>query len=138
MAEFIYIGLIVAVIAFWINGMQAHERAERRARKACQEQGVQFLDDTVSLARIRPARTDGGRATWRRHYRFEFSVGGDQRAEGEVILLGKRVDAVTLDMPDHTLYEGEVEEVEPFAGATEYKPFRGGCGGGCSGGGCRS
>jgi len=43
------------------------------------------------------ARDANGRRILRRTYRFEFSETGDSRREGEVVMLGDRVEAVTME-----------------------------------------
>jgi hypothetical protein len=42
-------------------------------------------------------RDETGRRVLRRTYRFEFSETGNSRIEGRVILLGHKVESVTMD-----------------------------------------
>lgn len=85
-------------IGFYIRrALMARERAFIAARKHCEEMGVQLLDQNVYLRRIWFKRNDAGRlCLWRAFY-FEFTVVGDDRYIGRVILLGDRVTAVQLD-----------------------------------------
>jgi hypothetical protein len=50
-----------------------------------------------SIRILKLARDDNGRRILRRTYRFEFSETGNNRREGEVIMLGERVESVTLE-----------------------------------------
>ena len=75
------------------------EAANVAIRDACKQHGLMFLDDTVGLASLRPARNDQGHAALRRVYRFEYSETGDNRKPGTITLLGSRVLVVALPVP---------------------------------------
>ena len=66
-------------------------------RQACNKAGVQFLDDTVASTHLALARDASGRRILRRTYRFEFSETGNNRREGQVIMLGDRVETVSME-----------------------------------------
>jgi Protein of unknown function (DUF3301) len=91
----ILVGL-AAVGWFWFDGLHAREQAHRHARSSCESAGLQFLDDTVVLRKIRLARDSRGRMVFARLYRFEFSDTGDNRRQGFVAMLGSRLDFVNL------------------------------------------
>jgi hypothetical protein len=42
-------------------------------------------------------RDSAGRRVVQRSYRFEFSETGDSRLEGRIVLLGDRIDSVTME-----------------------------------------
>ena len=63
----------------------------------CGELGVQFLDQTVALARTRLCRDDQGRMRWERMFRFEFSESGIERYPGRVTIVGRRATWMVLD-----------------------------------------
>ena len=89
---------------FWYDTIRAREIGVGAARAACQRVGVQLLDDTVALKRVRPARNDSGHLTLRRVYEFEFSGSGFDRQPGAVVLLGREVEmldvASIVDLPE--------------------------------------
>ena len=90
------LAIIGAVLMFWRNTLRAREEAIRVSRAACKARGYQFIDDTVSLARLGVAR---GAQSWlllRRSYEFEFSADGFDRFVGTVVLVGNRVESVYL------------------------------------------
>ena len=72
----------------WFDGMRARERALDAGRHACERYDLQFLDDTVALARLRLARDEEGRLRVHRTYTFEFSDTGNNRRQGAVVTLG--------------------------------------------------
>lgn len=76
---------------FWLDTLKARDGGIAAARAACNSEGLQLLDDTVSLDSLRLARSDEGRVMLRRVYDFEYSDTGDNRRRGSVVLLGHRV-----------------------------------------------
>lgn len=93
-------GLILLLLAllvwFWWDGLQKREIALVAARLACERSGVQFLDASVALRKLRLRRDSEQRARFYREYSFEYSSEGDDRQPGWVWLLGPRVVGVTL------------------------------------------
>ena len=88
---------IVAGVLFWVDSLQARERALAAGRSACQRYGVQLLDETVQFARLRLARDDEGRLRLRRSYTFEFSDTGDNRRHGAIVMLGAELQDMHLE-----------------------------------------
>lgn len=76
---------------FWLDTLKARDGGIAAARAACNSEGLQLLDDTVSLSGLRLARNEDGRLLLRRVYDFEYSDTGDNRCRGSVVLLGQRV-----------------------------------------------
>jgi hypothetical protein len=81
---------------FWLDSIKVRELGVKAARDACQREGVQLLDDTVSIRSVRLGRNDDGRVCLRRVYDFEFSGSGDDRQRGSVILLGTEVEMLDV------------------------------------------
>ncbi len=102
--------IVLALLGWWwYSGSVARDAAIRAARLACQHQSVQLLDETVALVQIRPRRDGSGRVRLWRRYEFEFTDTGAQRRTGSLELLGPRVLATHLELPDGGLYE-DVED----------------------------
>lgn len=88
---------IVLVLAwFWFDSMKCNDIAITAARRAAHLSGVQLLDDTVALDKIRVIRGRNGWVSLRRIYRFEFSDTGDNRRGGVVVLRNAQVETVNL------------------------------------------
>ena len=64
---------------------------------ACERYALQFLDDTVSFARLGLARNGEGGLRIARTYKFEFSDTGNNRREGAILLLGAEVEDLHLE-----------------------------------------
>jgi hypothetical protein len=91
------IGLI-AIGGYWLDALRSQEQARAAGRRACDHAGVQFLDDSVVLTRVRLKRDARGALAFWREYRFEFSIDGAGRHPGHVILHGQRMIEMELDM----------------------------------------
>ena len=89
--------LLLAGTAFWIDSLRARELAVRAGRSACERYALQFLDDTVSFARLGLGRNGEGGLRIARTYKFEFSDTGNNRREGAIHLLGAEVEDLRLE-----------------------------------------
>jgi hypothetical protein len=96
--ELTSLALLGALGWFWIDSLRARDVAVAAARRACESESLQFLDDTVSFSGIRPERDDDGVLRLRRVYDFEFSDTGDNRRRGGVVMLGRRVILLNLGL----------------------------------------
>ena len=114
--------LVAAGIWLWRESLRAREAATRAGRRACRENDVQFLDETVALAKMnlawishripaahdeRPGssgtaarRRPDGRLVLVRSYRFDYSVDGSDRAAGLVVVQGGTVVHIQLTVPE--------------------------------------
>lgn len=91
------IALLLAAIALWIDSLRARELAVRAGRSACERYSLQFLDDTVSFARMRLGRNVEGELRLARTYTFEFSDTGNNRRHGSIVVLGAEVEDLNLE-----------------------------------------
>jgi hypothetical protein len=93
----LFLLLLAALVWYWFDSLRALEQAREVGRRASSDADVQFLDDTVARIELKLVRDETGRRVLRRTYRFEFSETGNSRIEGRVILLGHRLESVTMD-----------------------------------------
>jgi len=91
MLEIILLLLCAALVWMWLDSLKAREVAIREARIACEAEGLLLLDDTVAIAAVRLARDDDGHIRLQRAYDFEYSDTGNNRRDGSVLMLGRRV-----------------------------------------------
>ena len=89
--------LIAAGIFLWLDSLRARERAVKAGRAACERYALQFLDDTVSFARIRLRRDGEGQLKIARTYTFEFSDTGNNRRHGAIVMLGGELEDLQLE-----------------------------------------
>ncbi len=95
----IFAMLALGLLAWlWLASLKAREIATQAARRACAEDRLQLLDDSVSLLRLRFERDDNGVLGLRREYAFDYSDTGDNRRSGRVILCGDRVELIDVGL----------------------------------------
>ena len=97
MAEAAALLFLVVAALLWADSLRARERAVRAGRDACSRYSLQFLEDTVSFARMRLARDGEGRLKIARTYTFEFSDTGNNRRDGAIVMLGGEVQDLRLE-----------------------------------------
>ena len=93
----LFLVMLAAFGWFWFDSMHVLEIARKAGKRACDDAHVQFLDDTVAGIALALMRDKAGRRVLRRTYRFEFSETGNSRLEGQLILLGHRIESVTME-----------------------------------------
>ena len=64
--EIILLGVFVAGGWYWYAGMRVREQAIAVGRRACGNAGLQFLDESVALGKIRFARNSNGQLQFQR------------------------------------------------------------------------
>ena len=91
---------LMVLIGSWHHVLRLRERATVHARRLRERHGVQLLDDSVALHRL---RADWRRGTLHvmREYRFETSRGGDDRQPASIRLLGDRIVGESMPSPHH-------------------------------------
>lgn len=102
--------LCMALVGTWYHVLRLRERAIQHARRVCEQHGLQLLDDSVALHRVR--------ASWRRRalqvareYRFDTSLGGHDRQAASITLLGDRIVGASLPQRDGFGNDGPVSSV---------------------------
>ncbi len=109
--EILFILLLMSVLAFWWYSTVCRETAVRFAREACKRLGVQLLDETVSLTKMRLQRTNRGHMSIERWYTFEFSASGIDRRSGTTKLLGDKLLEMHLNIDvDELSQESSIHE----------------------------
>jgi hypothetical protein len=94
MAESLTLILLAALVWLWFDSMRARERALASGKRACERDGLMFLDETVECIALRLARNSDGRVALRRTYGFEFSDTGNNRRSGSIVMLGGEVESL--------------------------------------------
>jgi hypothetical protein len=84
-----------SLAVLWSESRAAAEVASRYGRRACESAGVQWLDQSVVLTRLRLRRHHDGRLRVLRHFRFEYSLNGDDRHPGGLALLGRELQWIS-------------------------------------------
>lgn len=94
--ELFLLVLILAGLWFWLDSLKAREIGLLAAREACDGEGMQLLDETISGRSLKLARDDHGILRLRRVFTFEYSDTGNNRRSGSVTLLGHDVELMHI------------------------------------------
>ena len=92
------LALFALIIWFWLDSARAREIATGVCSAACEQRGLQFLDQTVALGKLGLRWTVNGMRI-RRVYRFDFSEEGVGRRTGHITVLGIELEEFSLGLP---------------------------------------
>ncbi|MEP0203055.1 MAG: DUF3301 domain-containing protein [Halioglobus sp.] len=104
LGEVMLVILLGAAGIFFLSATRVRELALQAVTRAGRKDDFQLLDQTVQIQRISLSRDSAGR--WRiwRQYRFDYSYDGAERRQGNVIMLGKLLQAVVVAEPQRVLH----------------------------------
>jgi len=94
----LFVFLLLATAAAWLwHAHGIRERALLAVRRHCRQLDVELLDGNVAFKRLTLLRDGGGHRRLARVYDFEFTVTGEQRHVGQIMMFGSRVGRIELD-----------------------------------------
>ena len=107
-----WIALIVlfAGVWYWQDSLRSREVILNYSKRFCEANNVQFLDQTVHVARLQLGRTSKGSICIRRFYAFEFSVNGADRRHGVAVVANGKVEYLSLLHPEGEIIDGKLPE----------------------------
>jgi hypothetical protein len=98
--DLVFLVSVAAILAVaykvWQVSLDAREAANDIARETCSKAVVQFLDETVAFGGFRLQRDARGHLRLLRTYTFDYTRDGFERAQGFIVLAGRRLEAVGL------------------------------------------
>lgn len=103
----LYLLLAFLIGRFWWLTGQAREHAENLAKKICTKESLQLLDGSVALTKLEIKRASSLDFRLIRHFKFEFSVSGDERRHGVIALHKLKQEYVYLDLPETPIIDIE-------------------------------
>jgi hypothetical protein len=112
MGVLLSIAALAGLVWFWADSTRAREQVLKRAGNLCDEMGVQLLDQSVELARLKLARGAQGQLCVRRWYAFEYSIDGTDRWQGTAVVGGYHVECVHLEHPHGPVIVKEATRLE--------------------------
>jgi len=96
--ETISLILLLGLAWLWFDSLQVRAKAIREVMEICAAEGVQLLDESVSISKLTLDRDDDGQARIRRVYSFDYSDTGDNRRRGSIVMLGETVQVVNIGL----------------------------------------
>jgi hypothetical protein len=119
--------MLLATAGAWLwHAHGLRERALAQVKQHCAKADVELLDGNVALRKITLLRDARGRKRLARVYGFEFTVTGEQRHVGSIVMFGQQVGRIELAPHPFRVPPAEnpqVIELERWR-ATHHKPDR--------------
>lgn len=97
LADLLWLTLVCGIMLHWWKAQQVKEIALKEVRQQCKLMDLQLLDQSIALRGFWLKRDDSGRLRVWRSYTFAFSSTGDDRYEGRVSLLGRKITGFQLE-----------------------------------------
>ncbi|MEI7934937.1 MAG: DUF3301 domain-containing protein [Chlorobiaceae bacterium] len=97
-AEVIIVLLLIFLAWFWNISMKSREIGLFLVKKACDEEGLQLLDESIVCTRMSLHRQSFGRWAVQRVYQFDFSEDGLNRRPGAIHLMGAEIIFLSLGL----------------------------------------
>ncbi|MEH6624977.1 MAG: DUF3301 domain-containing protein [Motiliproteus sp.] len=97
LSDLLWLLLAYLFMLYWWSSKGAKEIALKATQKHCSEMDVQLLDQSIGLRGLWLKRDSSGRVRFWRSYTFDFSSNGEDRYQGRIILIGRRIESMQLD-----------------------------------------
>ena len=89
---------ILAMIGFiWWHDRGIKQKAYNLAKRKCDQIDVQLLDQNVRLDKIQLIRSKSTPLSIERTFKFEFTVTGERRYSGTLVMRGSRLHTVETE-----------------------------------------
>ena len=94
--DLFWCAVFISFMMLWWNAQGIKQIALAAVKRHCEQMDVQLLDDGVVLRGFWLKRDKSGNVRLWRSYNFEFTSTGNERYQGRIILLGRRVEDIHL------------------------------------------
>lgn len=88
---------VILGAVYWWRASEQKRVAVAGAREYCRERNLQLLDETLVFKRLRLDRDQRNKRRLLRIYEFDYSMAGQDRDSGEIILKGDTILRVILN-----------------------------------------
>ncbi|MBK3873867.1 DUF3301 domain-containing protein [Stutzerimonas sp. R40042] len=93
----LFLFMLLAAAAAWLwHSHGIRERALQAVRRHCQKLDVELLDGNVAFRKLTLLPDARGQRRLARIYGFEFTVTGEQRHPGTIVMFGAQVGRIEL------------------------------------------
>ncbi|TBU73057.1 DUF3301 domain-containing protein [Pseudomonas daroniae] len=94
----LFVLMLLAAAAAWLwHGHGIRERALTLIKQHCSKLDIELLDGNVAFQRFGIVRDGRGNRRFARVYGFEFTVTGEQRHGGRIVMFGAHLGNIELD-----------------------------------------
>ncbi|MCL6269609.1 DUF3301 domain-containing protein [Sansalvadorimonas sp. 2012CJ34-2] len=103
LSDIIVFAVLAMIFMIWWHGFTIRQLAISHAKRFCKERELQYLDEGIALSFNAFQRNRSGRLNILRHCQFEFSSTGEDRYQGNVVMLGRTL--VEIKTPAYRMPE---------------------------------
>lgn len=89
--------LFTAGFLYWQSAQKVKEIALAATMRHCHKLELQMLDGYIAFNALALKRDSRGKIHIARAYQFEFSSTGTERYNGQIQMLGRRVESIQLE-----------------------------------------
>ncbi len=98
LTDLFFLVFLIALCSYFWSAQRIKEFAFRATKAHCQQMDVQLLDESIYLRGLWLKRDEEGKFRLWRSFNFEFTSTGDERYKGLIVLLGRRIQNIELDV----------------------------------------
>lgn len=89
--------LVFCAAWYWLRARELKDHILKYAARHCDDLSLKLLDESVVLKELKPCKSLKGGFCLKRRYSFEFTSTGEDRYQGEIVVIGRHIEAVTLE-----------------------------------------
>ncbi len=97
LTDLLWLAAIIVPVFVWRNGQSVKQHVRLAMKQYCRAEEVMLLDDSIVLQQFRFKGIERGRLQVQRRFGFEFTSTGEERYDGWVEMLGRRIEHVELE-----------------------------------------
>lgn len=95
--DIVLISLLIIAYLYWSSAQRIKSIALKATRQHCLDMDVQMLDDYIALNDLKLRRDKTGKMHLCRLFQFEFSSTGNERYNGQIVMLGYRIESIQME-----------------------------------------
>mgnify|MGYP000332424727 CR=1 FL=1 len=89
--------LVFCAAWYWLRARELKDQILKHAARYCDDLSLKLLDESVVLKELKPHKLSQGGLCLKRRYVFEFTSTGEDRYQGEIVVLGRHIEHVKLE-----------------------------------------
>ena len=89
--------LVFCAALYWLRARELKDRILKYATRHCDELSLKLLDESIVLKELKPFKSPQGGLFIKRRYVFDFTSTGEDRYQGEILLIGRHIEHIKLE-----------------------------------------
>ena len=89
--------LVFCAAWYWLRARELKDHVLKYAARHCEGLSLKLLDESVVLKELKPYKSKQGGFCLKRRYVFEFTSTGEDRYQGELVIIGRHIEQINLE-----------------------------------------